>query len=701
MMPQSTLLTLNHIVAQGLRFEVPIYQRLYVWGADQVRTLMDDLLSACERNRPIYYLGSTLVMRRGNGAGEVLELIDGQQRFTTLWLIAQVWGQRNGDLRRFLQVTQDGTMRSRLSFAIRSSINQYFGQGLEDLRHNENGFHSDEEGLRSILDAQKGIRGYLDDKKYNVTPEQFSRFLLNDVRIIQTEVPANTDLNKLFEVINNRGVQLQHHEILKARMLRVLESVGAADPRLYQSYAWLWDACAGMNGYVERNLARLTNRPVAALFDGEGGTGKGEALASAQRVLAHLNQSTEVKSGAGGAPQSLADILSTALTVSAESARAGTGEKVSPAGSNPKPAVDEARPIRSIFGFSVLLQHVLRIWLRDEAERCGQAVEDLDRIADKDLLRIFDHHFFKRQPGPDDVKRFIGLLWELRYLFDKFFIKWATPSDEEVHMLRKLRRNASGNSVSLVRDWEEPESLRSFSLLQSMLYHSQQITTQYWVTPLLAFLHRQPNVSPEVCTAFLQHLDNHLLCTSDTRPLIERSRAFLGADPWAKSEPHCRLLTGKPLGVGFPHYWFYKLEYVLWHHFSHAAGNSAVRPGDVITLEKLKRFRITARNSVEHVFPQTPPATTTITVTGTWRDAFGNLALVSRSLNSEFGNKSFEEKRARFNQLNKNRLDSLKSALIYANARWGDAEVEEHQTAMIGVLDAYLAADWREAAMQP
>lgn len=700
MMPQSTLLTLNHIVTQELRFEVPIYQRLYVWGADQVRTLMDDLLSACERNTPIYYLGGTLVMRRGDGVAEVLELIDGQQRFTTLWLIAQVWGQ-NGDLRRFLQVTQDGTVRPRLSFAIRDSVNQYFGQGLEDLRYNEEGFHSDAEGLKSILDAQKEIRGYLDDNNYSVTPGQFSRFLLNNVRIVQTEVPANTDLNKLFEVINNRGVQLQHHEILKARMLRVLESAGAADPQLYQSYAWLWDACAGMNGYVERNLARLTNRPVAALFDGEGATGKGEPLASAQRVLAHLNQSTEDKAGAAGAPRLLADILSTPPAVSAESARPGLGEKVGPAGNKPEQAVDEARPVRSIFGFSVLLQHVLRIWLRHEAERCGQTVEDLDRIADKDLLEIFDHRFFKRQPGPDDVKTFIGLLWELRYLFDKFVIKWAMPGDEEVHLIRKLRRNASGNSVSLVRDWEEPESLRAFSLLQSMLYHSQQITTQYWVTPLLAFLHRQKNVSPEACAAFLQHLDNHLLCTSDARPLIERSCDFLGADPWAKGEPHCRLLTDEALGVGFPHYWFYKLEYVLWHRFSHKAGDSAVPPGTAITLEKLKRFRITARNSVEHVFPQTPPATTAITVTGTWRDAFGNLALVSRSLNSEFGNKSFDEKRARFNQLNQDRVDSLKSALIYANTCWSDAEVEAHQNAMIGILDAYLATDWRKAALRP
>ncbi|MGO4330148.1 DUF262 domain-containing protein [Cupriavidus sp. M-11] len=717
MMPDSKLLTLGKIIEQRLCFEVPIYQRLYVWGTDQVRTLMEDLLSACERDTPIYYLGGTLVMRRGDtdGAPPVLELIDGQQRFTTLWLIAQVWGEGDS-LQSFLSVEQAGVVRPRLSFAIRDSVNRYLEQCLRQHQHEaapEGLSRADADGLASLLDAQREIRRFRDalptggqataphsgnvggdDRRhYRVTREQFNRFLLGNVSIVQTEIPARTDLNKLFEVINNRGIQLQHHEILKARMLRVLETAGAAGS---QSYAWLWDACAGMNGYVERNLAQLTNHPVTALFAGEMPSGKGEALANAHRVIAHLDQiARRTPGGPGVQLRSLADILRPQATDAAQGRPAGTDDKAGAAGDPPAQAMDEGRAVRSIFGFSVLLQHVLRIWLQQESERRHEAVEDIDRIADKDLLAIFHQHFFGREPGPDDVRRFICLLWEVRYLFDKFIIKWVTPDNEgEVHLIRKLRLN-----TSLVRDWEEPESLRAFSLLQSMLYHSQQITTQYWVTPLLAFLHRQQSVTPETCTGFLQHLDNFLLCTEDTRPLIERSRDFLGANAPAAGKPHCDLLRGS-LGVGFPHYWFYKLEYVLWHRFSQKAGEAALPPGTVITAEKLRHFRITARNSVEHVFPQTPPPGREITVTKTWLDAFGNLTLVSRSINSEFGNKSFEEKRARFNEMNQVKLDSLKSALVYAQAHWRDTDVEEHQESMKDILSAYLATDWRKDAGQ-
>jgi len=79
-----------------------------------------------------------------------------------------------------------------------------------------------------------------------------------------TTVPRETDLNKLFEVINNRGVQLQHHEILKARMLDAL-------PELERGpYAVLWEACADMENFIERNLSGISGllaHEIAALHE--------------------------------------------------------------------------------------------------------------------------------------------------------------------------------------------------------------------------------------------------------------------------------------------------------------------------------------------------------------------------------------------------------------------------------------------------
>ena len=83
--------------------------------------------------------------------------------------------------------------------------------------------------------------------------------------------------------------------------------------------------------------------------------------------------------------------------------------------------------------------------------------------------------------------------------------------------------------------------------------------------------------------------------------MIERSRDFLD-DPWHEETPDCSVLS-ESKGVGFPHYWFYKLEFVLW-----LSGENDM------SQEQRKTFRITAKNSVEHISPQEPEEVDTNTV---------------------------------------------------------------------------------------
>ena len=45
--------------------------------------------------------------------------------------------------------------------------------------------------------------------------KELASFVYRKVSLVLTQVPEGMDLNKLFEVINNRGIQLQHHEILR------------------------------------------------------------------------------------------------------------------------------------------------------------------------------------------------------------------------------------------------------------------------------------------------------------------------------------------------------------------------------------------------------------------------------------------------------------------------------------------------------
>ena len=55
--------------------------------------------------------------------------------------------------------------------------------------------------------------------------ECFKKFFLDRVHIIHYQVPKDIDLNHYFEIMNSRGEQLEKHEIIKARLMSVLQDL--------------------------------------------------------------------------------------------------------------------------------------------------------------------------------------------------------------------------------------------------------------------------------------------------------------------------------------------------------------------------------------------------------------------------------------------------------------------------------------------
>lgn len=637
------------------RFNVPIYQRLYVWGADQVQTLLNDLINAFERHESLFYLGGVLMVEQSAPNADevpserVFDLIDGQQRFTTLWMISHAWRHA---LEPFLTVPAGQTTESRLRFAIRPEVNR-----MIDAWANQDAtfIESDEAGLERMGQAVECMKQAFSARAQaasgaakTIDWNRLTTFVFDKVKFVVTEVPRETDLNKLFEVINNRGVQLQHHEILKARMLEAL------DERERASFAVLWGACADMDNYCERNLVALSGLPayeVHALYAGN-----------------RLRNGTAVRNEIGSRLKATGDHqaldLATILGVESDDADEAAEEET---------ALAPGR-VRSIIGFPLLLQHVLRIWL------CQRARADLPRILDRELLTLFGEHFFSSETGARDVREFIDLLWQVRVLFDFHVIKWVDRGDEDIHLISSVTtsttttRNANRSYINRSRD---TDSHRGFALLQSMLYHSQEITTHYWLTPLLSFMAQRPDASVDEYFQFLQSLDNHLHCSVADAPLAIRTRSFM-EDPWQRRSLVYRDVLTQPGGVNFAHYWFYKLEFVLWHQQKRKS-------------DEWQRFRLTAKNSVEHISPQTPSKRDDYRA-DEMMDRFGNLALVSRSVNSEYGNLPFNEKRQRFLNNNKSRLDSLKMALIYENETWSDKLAQAHEQDMLECFDRYITS---------
>ena len=84
------------------RYKISSYQRGYRWKAEeQVRALLDDVKDFCQQQRQIdeiYCLQPIVVAKGQDEKGEFWEVIDGQQRLTTLFLLLHVLGEEVYDI---------------------------------------------------------------------------------------------------------------------------------------------------------------------------------------------------------------------------------------------------------------------------------------------------------------------------------------------------------------------------------------------------------------------------------------------------------------------------------------------------------------------------------------------------------------------------------------------------------------------------
>lgn len=653
----------DHDSTEAWFFNVPLYQRLYVWGDEQISTLLNDIANACERQDAQFFLGGILVVEttteeERRAKRRTFDLIDGQQRFTTLFLLSQSPGWRK-ELSTFGRVERNGGFTSRLNFSVRPDVNRYFEAMLQDPQ-NALATVPDTQCMQNARQVMTGFREKraLDEAGIG----KISRYIYENVRFVRTEVPRRMDLNKLFEVINARGVQLQHHEILKARLLYAIP----AEER--QRYAALWDACADMKGFVDQTLRqgrdKLSGSALATLYTQQ----KLACAPSVRDLLARQEALQETD-------DSLSGYRSLAQIADADHEKTMQKEQVE----------GDDHWADSIIGFPLFLLHVLRIWLYENSRK------DLDRILDRNLTKIFEEFFFSSetpQQQEQDAKGFVDLVWTIRVLWDATIIKWTEAEirsesrPDRIHMLCKTSVSGERTTRNLTRSINYQENAE-LSLLQSMLYHTQENTTQYWMTPYLYYVYKNQNSPSDYYLKYLRHLDNYLLGEETDEPLVKRTRSFM-EHPWRTGQltNFAAYLRGKH-GVHFRHYWFYKLDFVLWH--------SAQRSD---AQEEWKNFRFTAKNSVEHISPQQPQPTDYNIVSPDNRDDFGNLVLLSGGINSEYSNRPFNEKKIKFENIKQHgRIESLKMDLIYQNAQWNDEVMERHRESMIKYLENYYRED--------
>ncbi|MBS1649960.1 MAG: DUF262 domain-containing protein [Bacteroidetes bacterium] len=648
----SSLYTINKVISEGLRFNIPRYQRLYVWEDEQVETLFNDLYTAYSVNKDMYYIGGVILVKN-KWNNDLYDLVDGQQRFTTLWLMAF-------ELGNFLIDFRKKGKEQRIQFAIRPKVEKYFLElsGGQDFSTELN---KEFEDLVRIDLARRRLKELIQSKlKTEKEKEEFANFIAEKLKFVVTTVPQKTDLNKLFETLNNRGEQLSQDEILKARILAGIQS-----RQNRWKYSGIWNSCNDTRNYLERALSYEigSSRSVADSYNQWSNT------YDAKKIRSFFDKSNNLQTD----QLSLEKILAKRKVEEVEK----EDNEILPE-LHPHTSDDELQKVRSILTFPQILLHTLRIF------RYKKGQKDIQRINEKELLKIFDEYFLPKKPATTqdemdnfekDCKEFIELLFNVREVFDKYIIKWVElEQNNEELMIKKVRKqNQKKGGWAYYLRREITEQFNGLTHLQGILYHSQQNTTQYWLTPYLYWLLDHPSF--EDAYDWLKKLDNILFCTNrDEELLTDRTWECMEDCP---NYPIDFSILHEELGTGFPHYWFYKIDFILWHE------------KDELRKPQWNGYKVTAKNSIEHIGPQNPRDKRD-KVCSNQLDKMGNLVLVTRSINSEYGDQPYKVKRARFiDKKNKGSYDSLKSDLIYSNDGWNDDLAERHQNKIFEVIGRY------------
>jgi hypothetical protein len=228
-------------------FSIPAYQRSYVWGKDQIAELIDDVNYASEHNPEAqYFLGSMVLCRaKRNVDGvsfEEVELIDGQQRVTTLYLLLASIRDRVTDdelkktCRDMLYQHENKWInipgRNRIVYHIRDNVGEFIehyvkpndGTTSADLTAVES---SKNLSLANMAQGLRTIRDCFDDKERFADATalgRFTKYLLNNVLFIYVATEDLDDAFRLFTILNDRGIRLSNSDVLKARNLGALSS---------------------------------------------------------------------------------------------------------------------------------------------------------------------------------------------------------------------------------------------------------------------------------------------------------------------------------------------------------------------------------------------------------------------------------------------------------------------------------------------
>ncbi|MDD3353280.1 DUF262 domain-containing protein [Zoogloea sp.] len=647
-------LSVRQLLTDPALHRIPMYQRNYAWGEGEITQLIRDVVDSVQegsaQGHP-YYLGTLVVFERQEDALTVFEVIDGQQRLTTLLLLCLYLcgqGDRPSGWTARLNVDFENRPRSRRTLEAIARLGTH-PAALDGLAPQDT-----HEGIRQGYEIIRRVlpRALKDtDPASPLSREAFARFLYEKVRIMRVKVPRDTDLNHYFEIMNNRGEQLEKHEVLKARLMAVFAGNDEEARHNRQCFNRIWEACASMDRYVQAGFVPGQRDRIFGPKD----------WGSLQ--MADFDQ---LRDCLCGAEEAAGDPGVRGATL-AELTRPGwRGPGVAP--------LKEAPPERfgAVINFPNFLLQVLRVFRQVELP-----------LDDKRLIRVFEVHLLASR-SPREVKDFAFTLLRCRFLFDQYVLRRESLGGSDAWTLQRhiwREGNGAGQADYLNTFSTAGDNRRILMLLAAFHVSAPGQAYKYWLQAALDWLHARhaagEAITEENYLAQLESVarafvfDRHLGAGLGYDQIIRHNAGACQAR--RASFDLIRMddqLTFEGLQNNLV---FNYLDYLLW--LRHGARCAAIQ-----------KFEFTPRSSLEHYYPRQPMPGHDAWVDEDL-DCFGNLCLISHSKNSRLSNHPPEAKKSHYKAGNP---DSIKQYLMMemttGETPWTPQTMRAHYEEIKGVL---------------
>lgn len=645
-------------------YKIPIYQRNYAWKREEIEALIKDVYDSLGKD--VYYIGTLVTYKRDEN---IFEVIDGQQRLTTIYIILKALGIE--------------TVSNRLTYSAR----KVSAETIEKLPKFGEEYDL---GIRNGFDyAKDALKEIVGDNKADI--DKFKEYFLHKVHIIHYRVPKDVDLNHYFEVMNSRGEQLEKHEIVKAKLCDQL----TGDDDSMEKFSRIWEACSDMSFYIQQKLPEMT-------------TVFGKTMDSFDIWSFDEFPSSNVGSSSG--MKTISEFLNSPIK---------TIDKGDEVDKN-----DHFQPIIDFPNFLLIVLKITRLLNKNDDFNPLNFTLD-----DKELIKEFE----KVNLTPKFVKDFAYNLLQAKYYLDNYIIHHTNGEDRTIENPWKLQYYyKQGNNAYLKDlyggDKKQLEAIQILSMFEVAFTPKQRKNYLFY-----SLYHLFEDCDLDNYVEFLRNLAdkyffdvyldasklndvNQPKPNSFDETIINNGELDVELEDWDRD-----FNSIYPVGsCNIPLYVFNYTDYKLWKKYAEELRSNKAKKGSRnrmkffeslgcsdFELDPFNNFYFSrTRKSLEHYYPQAK-AGDNMPISTQDINCFGNFAMIGSDANSSGSNYNPIEKNYRYLDVKSNQVSvaSLKFRIMLQicqdnydagiknekpkrefGLEWNDEDMLRHQEKMLEII---------------